>query len=75
MSISHDKQETTYDYLEMMMGVDEDSTVQEWADSILAATVDSTVWDSQSSSPFYDGAKEIKYKEDADKMSIRVQYL
>ncbi|WP_309598903.1 protein SdcA [Legionella sainthelensi] len=75
VSISHDKQETTYDYLEMMMGVDEDSTVQEWADSILAATVDSSVWDSQSSSPFYDGAKEIKYKEDADKMSIRVQYL
>ncbi|HAT6977742.1 TPA: protein SdcA [Legionella pneumophila] len=75
VDISHDEKETNYGYLEMMMGMDEDSSIQEWIDSILTATVDSSVWDTQSSSPFYDGAKEIKHKEDADKMSIRVQYL
>ncbi|HAT9716695.1 TPA: protein SdcA [Legionella pneumophila subsp. pneumophila] len=75
VDISHDKQETNYDYLENMMGMDEDSSIQEWVDSILTATVDSSVWVTQSASPFYDGAKEIKQKDDADKMSIRVQYL
>lgn len=75
VDISHDKQETNYDYLEMMMGMEEDSSIQEWVDSILTATVDSSVWNAQSSSPFYDGAKEIKHPDDADKMSIRVQYL
>ncbi len=75
VDISHDKKETNYDYMDMIMGVDEDSSIAEWVDSILAATVDSSVWDTQSSSPFYDGSKKIEHKGDADRMSIRVQFL
>ncbi|HBP6865655.1 TPA: Dot/Icm T4SS effector SidC [Legionella pneumophila] len=78
LSLSKDPRgkEINYDYLvNSLMLVDNDSEIGDWIDTILDATVDSTVWVAQASSPFYDGAKEISSDRDADKISIRVQYL
>lgn len=75
VSMSRDGKEVNLSYLDMVMALDDDSTIKEWIEGIIEGTVDPTVWEAQSSSPFYDGAKEIKADHEADRMSIRVQYL
>ncbi|HAT1659425.1 TPA: protein SdcA [Legionella pneumophila] len=75
VDMSRDGKEVNLNYLELVMAVDDDSTMKEWIEGIIEASVDPTVWEAQASSPFYDGAKEIKSDRDADRMSIKVQYL
>lgn len=76
---SRDTQKLDWDYLVLIMGVGDDSTIVEWINAIIDSTVDPEFLDMKESeetaSVFYDGQKLIKDPYTADKMSIKVQYL
>lgn len=75
VNMSRDGQAVDLNYLDVVMALDDDSTIKDWIGGIIDASIDPTVWEAQASSPFYDGAKEIKSDYEADRMSIRIQYL
>ncbi|HHT9951143.1 TPA: protein SdcA [Legionella pneumophila] len=75
VNMSRDGKEVNLSYLDIVMALDDDSTIKDWIEGIIEVSIDPTVWEAQASSPFYDGAKEIKSDHEADRMSIRVQYL
>ncbi|HAU1152704.1 TPA: protein SdcA [Legionella pneumophila] len=75
VNMSRDGKEINLSYLDIVMALDDDSTIKEWIEGIIEVSIDPTVWEAQASSPFYDGAKEIKSDYEADRMSIRIQYL
>ncbi len=75
VSKSRDNQDLNLEYLQRIMGIDDTSTIEEWIDAILTATVDDVFWDSQSTSVFDDGTNLINTKREADKLSIKVQFL
>lgn len=75
VNMSRDGKEVNLSYLDIVMALDDDSTIKDWIEGIIEVSIDPTVWEAQASSPFYDGAKEIKSDHEADRISIRVQYL
>ncbi|HAT2010582.1 TPA: protein SdcA [Legionella pneumophila] len=75
VNMSRDGKEVNLSYLDIVMALDDDSTIKDWIEGIIEVSIDPSVWEAQASSPFYDGAKEIKSDHEADRMSIRVQYL
>ncbi|HHL3493441.1 TPA: protein SdcA [Legionella pneumophila] len=75
VNMSRDGKEVNLSYLDIVMALDDDSTIKDWIEGIIEVSIDPTVWEAQASSPFYDGAKEIKSDYEADRMSIRIQYL
>lgn len=75
VNMSRDGKEVNLSYLDIVMALDDDSTIKDWIEGIIEVSIDPSVWEAQASSPFYDGAKEIKSDHEADRISIRVQYL
>lgn len=75
VNMSRDGKEANLSYLDIVMALDDDSTIKDWIEGIIEVSIDPSVWEAQASSPFYDGAKEIKSDHEADRISIRVQYL
>lgn len=74
------KAEMGIDYMEnVLMIVDENSTVEEWIKAIIDTTVEHDYWNTvdlsdAGASVFYDGAKDIN-KNNVDRISIKVQFL
>ena len=79
VNITRDGQDLKMDYLEYILAVDENDPIEVWIGSIIDATVEPSALNAaqtdEATSLFYDDKKEIKSRDDADKMSIKVQYL
>ncbi|WP_133128722.1 hypothetical protein [Legionella nagasakiensis] len=63
------------EYVENILCYDESVSLKEWITGVIDLGVSETFWDQQSESVFYDGLERITTVEQADQLSIKVQFL
>ena len=62
-------------YVDMVTASDENSSAKEYIEGILDCGLSLDFWDQQSTSVFYDGLKAITTSYEADRVSVKVQFL